>query len=218
LFLDGHHLLLRLKLGCNHLLVFAQAGFHHIPYRTLLLVALGDSGIHILVSQVILHFADKLSDIAVPRSLGDGQETLDNESDHSQKSAYQDRYNDTTIVHTGETTLRTFLIGPESTVKIGFSKIRVRTDKKSPDQITGNDTHQRGDPGDRITLFLRLNGRGALCCCRCSRFCFSHDRLFLVFLKKLKYVIEKLTMSFGRAAVRRLQRSTILIKKAFRRS
>src|SRR6202012_3429421 len=123
LFLDRQHLLLRVQLRSDHFLVFAQTCFHYITHRTLLLVALGDSCIDILVGQVILHFADELGDIAAAGSLRDGHETLDHESDDRQQCTDQDRYDDSTLIHTRETKFRALLLRPETAIGIRFREV-----------------------------------------------------------------------------------------------
>src|SRR5258708_29393811 len=130
LFLNSQYLLFRIQLtGRDHFFVFAQTRFHYIPYTAFLLVALSNSCIYILVRQVILHLADKFGDIAIAGRFPDREKTLDHKSQYSQKGADQDRYDDPSLVHFGQTGLGALLLGPEPTGKIGLVKIAVRSDQ-----------------------------------------------------------------------------------------
>src|SRR5580704_14173720 len=111
---------------------------------------------------MILYFANEFGDIAITRRLADRQKTLEHESDNGQQRTNQDRNDDTPQVHTGQTTLRAFLFGPEATGRVGLGEVTIGPDNKPPDQIPGNNTYQRCYPGDRVTLFLRLYGLRAL--------------------------------------------------------
>ena len=68
------------------------------------------------------------------------KDSFNYKSDNYKKSTYKQWHDDTTFIHTGEVSFRTFVVRPESTIWIGVSKVRSSSDDKAPDYITGNDT------------------------------------------------------------------------------